>query len=29
MADTAAYNEAAAERHYTELFGILERTVGA
>jgi carboxymethylenebutenolidase len=29
MADTAAYDEAAAERHFTELFGLLERTVAA
>ena len=27
MADTPAYNEAAAERHYAELFGLLDRTV--
>jgi carboxymethylenebutenolidase len=27
MADTPAYDEAAAERHYTELFGLLERTL--
>jgi carboxymethylenebutenolidase len=27
MSDTAAYNEAAAERHFTELFALLERTV--
>ena len=27
MADTAAYNEAAAERHFTELFALLDRTV--
>jgi carboxymethylenebutenolidase len=27
MADTPAYDEAAAERHYDELFGLLERTV--
>ncbi len=26
MADTAAYDEAAAERHFTELFALLERT---
>jgi carboxymethylenebutenolidase len=25
MADTPAYNEAAAERHYRELFALLER----
>jgi carboxymethylenebutenolidase len=29
MADTAMYDEAAAERHFTELFALLERTVGA
>jgi carboxymethylenebutenolidase len=29
MADTAAYDEAAAERHYRELFALLERTVAA
>jgi carboxymethylenebutenolidase len=28
MADTPAYNEAAAERHYTELFALLKRSVG-
>ncbi len=28
MADTPAYNEAAAERHYAELFGLLDSTVG-
>ena len=27
MADTPAYDEAAAERHYDELFGLLSRTV--
>jgi hypothetical protein len=27
MADTPAYNEAAAERHYAELFALLDRTV--
>jgi carboxymethylenebutenolidase len=27
MADTAAYHEAAAERHYEELFSLLDRTV--
>jgi carboxymethylenebutenolidase len=27
MADTAAYNEAAAERHFTELLALLERTL--
>jgi len=29
MADTAAYDEAAAERHYAELFSLLGRTVAA
>ncbi len=30
MSDTAAYDEAAAERHFSELFGLLERaTLGA
>jgi carboxymethylenebutenolidase len=29
MADTAAYDEAAAERHYRELFALLDRTVAA
>jgi carboxymethylenebutenolidase len=29
MADTPAYDQAAAERHYTELFALLERTIGA
>jgi carboxymethylenebutenolidase len=29
MSDTAAWNEAAAERHFRELFGLLERTLGA
>jgi carboxymethylenebutenolidase len=29
MSDTPAYNEAAAERHFRELFSLLERTVGA
>jgi carboxymethylenebutenolidase len=29
MADTPAYDEAAAERHYEELFGLLSRTVDA
>jgi carboxymethylenebutenolidase len=28
MSDTAAYDEAAAERHFTELFALLERTIG-
>jgi hypothetical protein len=27
MADTPAYDEAAAERHYSELFALLARTV--
>jgi hypothetical protein len=27
MSDTAAYNEAAAERHFTELFALLDRTI--
>lgn len=29
MADTAAYDEAAAERHFAELFSLLDRTVAA
>jgi carboxymethylenebutenolidase len=29
MADTPAYDEAAAERHYTELFALLDRTAPA
>jgi len=29
MSDTPAYNEAAAERHFRELFSLLERTVAA
>jgi carboxymethylenebutenolidase len=29
MSDTAAYDEAAAERHFTELFALLERTLGS
>ena len=29
MADTAAYDEAATERHYKELFALLDRTVAA
>jgi carboxymethylenebutenolidase len=29
MADTPAYDEAAAERHYRELFALLDRTVAA
>ncbi len=29
MADTAAYDEAAAERHFNELFALLDRTVAA
>ena len=28
MSDTAAYHEAAAERHFTELFALLDRTIG-
>jgi dienelactone hydrolase len=28
MSDTAAYDEAAAERHFTELFELLDRTIG-
>jgi carboxymethylenebutenolidase len=28
MADTPSYNEAAAERHYTALFALLDRTLG-
>ncbi len=28
MSDTAAYNEAAADRHFTELFALLDRTLG-
>ena len=28
MSDTAVYDEAACERHYTELFALLERAVG-
>jgi carboxymethylenebutenolidase len=28
MSDTAAYDEAAAERHFTELFALLDRTTG-
>src|SRR4051812_48460327 len=28
MADTPAYDQAAAERHFTELFALLERTIG-
>jgi carboxymethylenebutenolidase len=27
MADTPAYNESAAERHYAELLGLLERAL--
>jgi carboxymethylenebutenolidase len=27
MSDTAAYDEAAAERHFTELFALLDRTI--
>jgi carboxymethylenebutenolidase len=29
MADTPGYDEAASERHYAELFALLERTIGA
>jgi carboxymethylenebutenolidase len=29
MADTAAYSEAAADRHFTALFALLERTIAA
>jgi len=29
MADTPVYDEAAAERHFRELFALLERTIGA
>jgi carboxymethylenebutenolidase len=29
MADTASYSEAAAERHYDELFALLDRTISA
>jgi len=29
MSDTAAYNETAAERHFTELFALLDRTFAA
>jgi carboxymethylenebutenolidase len=29
MADTPVYNEAAAERHFSELFALLDRTVAA
>lgn len=28
MSDTAAYDEASAERHFTELFALLDRTIG-
>ncbi len=28
MSDTAAYDEPAAERHFTELFALLDRTIG-
>jgi carboxymethylenebutenolidase len=28
MSDTAAYDEAAAERHFVELFALLDRTIG-
>jgi carboxymethylenebutenolidase len=27
MADTAAYDEGACERHFTELFALLDRTL--
>jgi carboxymethylenebutenolidase len=29
MSDTAAYDEVAAERHFTELFALLDRTIGS
>jgi carboxymethylenebutenolidase len=29
MSDTAAYDEAAAERHFTELFALLDKTIAA
>lgn len=29
MSDTPVYDEAAAERHFTELFALLDRTIGA
>ena len=29
MADTPVYNEAAAERHFRELFALLDRTIAA
>jgi carboxymethylenebutenolidase len=29
MSDTAVYNEAACERHFNELFGLLDRTLGS
>ncbi len=29
MSDTAAYDEAAAERHFSELFALLDRTIAA
>jgi carboxymethylenebutenolidase len=29
MSDTAAYDEAAAERHFAELFALLDRTIGS
>jgi hypothetical protein len=29
MADTAAYDEAACERHFAELFALLDRTLEA
>jgi hypothetical protein len=29
MADTPVYNEAAAERHFSALFALLDRTIAA
>ena len=29
MSDTAAYDEAAAEQHFSELFALLDRTIRA
>ena len=29
MSDTAVYNEAACERHFDELFALLDRTLGS
>jgi carboxymethylenebutenolidase len=29
MSDTAAYDETMAERHFSELFALLDRTIGA